>query len=182
MEQPLGFEIFDAPDGEKAIRPVYKEVVVRPWGKYENVYIGNKYKIKVITVNPGHRLSDQRHRWRDEFWTIVEGAGKMELETEDDKLTFPVYVKDFLDIYKGQWHRITNTEQVPLVFVEVQIGDCFEDDIERREDDYGRTNIVTEKEIEQGFLDYNESEEEKRARNKNFYKMYEEGVNSKPYE
>jgi len=156
-----------------------KKVVFKPWGKYETTYDGAGFKVKVITVNPGQRLSLQRHRWREERWIIIEGEG---LLYDAIKVYGLCYAGDIVHIGKGAWHRIENVQQTPLIFVEVQTGDCYEDDIERKEDDYGRTNIVSEKEIEQGFLDYNESEEEKRARNKNFYKMYEEGVNSKPYE
>jgi mannose-6-phosphate isomerase-like protein (cupin superfamily) len=147
-------------------KEIMNEIEYRPWGKFETLYDTSGYKVKVITVNPGQRLSLQRHRWRDEFWTIVEGAGRVEIETEYENLNFYVYVKDFLDIYKGQWHRITNTEQTPLVFIEVQVGDCFEEDIDRKEDDYGR---ISEKEVKQG---YNESDEQRRARNKPFYDTY----------
>jgi len=41
-------------------------------------------------------------------------------------------------------HRIENTGREPLFFVEVQLGDSFdEDDIERLEDDYGRHQANT---------------------------------------
>lgn len=51
-----------------------KEIVIKPWGKYETTYDGAGFKVKVITVNPGQRLSLQRHRWREEgdFWVAVE--------------------------------------------------------------------------------------------------------------
>ncbi|SVD64166.1 uncharacterized protein METZ01_LOCUS417020, partial [marine metagenome] len=40
----------------------------------------------------------------------------------------------------GSSHRIENTGTVDLSFIEVQTGEYFgEDDIERLEDDYGRS-------------------------------------------
>ena len=111
-----------------------KKVVIKPWGKYENVYLGSEYKVKIITVNPGHRLSDQRHRWRDEHWFIVEGEAVLTA----NKQTVKLYPGMSADIERGVWHRAENRQQTPLVFVEVQTGDCFEEDIDRREDDYGR--------------------------------------------
>ena len=45
-----------------------------------------------------------------------------------------------VDIDCGMIHRIENQGTEPLVFIEVQRGDYFgEDDIERLEDDFGRT-------------------------------------------
>jgi mannose-6-phosphate isomerase-like protein (cupin superfamily) len=45
-----------------------------------------------------------------------------------------------VDIPKGAAHRIENQGADNMVFIEVQTGDYFgEDDIERLEDDYGRT-------------------------------------------
>ena len=44
-----------------------------------------------------------------------------------------------VDIPQTAWHRVRNQGPDDLVFIEVQTGDYFgEDDIERKEDDYGR--------------------------------------------
>ncbi len=45
---------------------------------------------------------------------------------------------DTVSIRKLEVHRITNETDSPLIFVEVQSGECIEDDIIRIEDDYGR--------------------------------------------
>ena len=47
----------------------------RPWGKFENILISKKLKIKRITVNPNSRLSKQFHNFRSEHWFIIEGEG-----------------------------------------------------------------------------------------------------------
>ena len=35
------------------------------------------FKLKIIEVNPGQRLSYQYHNKRSEVWTIVEGSGEV---------------------------------------------------------------------------------------------------------
>lgn len=108
--------------------------VQRPWGDFLTHYSGNNYAIKTINVNPEQRISLQRHRWRDEHWFIVEGRAIVEKANE----LWYINSGQTIDIPKGTWHRVTNKEKTPLVFVEVQTGNCFEEDIERKEDDYGR--------------------------------------------
>jgi len=111
-----------------------KEVVIRPWGKYETTYVGSGFVVKVITVNPGQRLSLQRHRWREEHWYIAEGVASIYYDGEN----YGYYPHQCFDIRCGKWHRVSNNQQTPLVFIEVQMGTCFEEDIERLEDDYNR--------------------------------------------
>jgi len=44
-----------------------------------------------------------------------------------------------VSIYKEFKHRIINDGKIPLVIIEVQVGEyCGEDDITRYEDEYGR--------------------------------------------
>ncbi len=89
-----------------------------------------------VTVDPGQRLSYQRHRFREERWIFVEGNGLVILEGK----RMPVERGDYVSIPKGALHRVENTGKSPLVFIEVQIGERLdEEDIERIEDDYGRT-------------------------------------------
>ena len=108
--------------------------VIKPWGKYITSYRGSGFLVKTIVVQPGHRLSLQRHRWRDEHWYIVEGSAYV----FKNNSWYTLYSSDSINIPKGVWHRVENIQQTPLIFVEVQTGNCFEDDIERKEDDYGR--------------------------------------------
>lgn len=106
----------------------------RPWGKYQVLLGESGYQVKRISVKPGCRLSLQRHAHRDEHWTVVEGNGVFEL----DGVERDVSVNDQMVIQKGQWHRISGGK-TGLVFVEVQLGGYLgEDDIERKEDDFGR--------------------------------------------
>jgi mannose-6-phosphate isomerase len=107
----------------------------RPWGRYEVLQESPTYKVKSIHVNPGKRLSYQRHQKRAEHWFITAGSGEVTI----DGVTTPVIAGSTVDIAINQLHRIANTGKVELIFVEVQTGTYFgEDDIERVEDDFGR--------------------------------------------
>lgn len=107
----------------------------RPWGRYEILGETPAFKAKVITVVPGQRLSYQKHAKRSEHWFVVSGTGTVTL----DGTTTELSPGSAVDVPVGTPHRITNTGEADLVFVEVQHGDYFgEDDIVRLEDDYGR--------------------------------------------
>ena len=117
-------------------QPVVDETV-RPWGSYEVLSDGDGFKTKAITVRPGMRLSYQRHARRSEHWFVVRGTGTVLLEGTD----LEVRPGSAVDIPAGTAHRITNTADTDLVFVEVQHGEYFgEDDIVRLEDDFGRAS------------------------------------------
>ncbi len=44
---------------------------IRPWGRYDILDSGQGYQVKRITVQPGQRLSYQRHEHRAEHWLAV---------------------------------------------------------------------------------------------------------------
>jgi len=107
----------------------------RPWGHYENLLERDDHKIKELIVNPGERLSLQKHQRRAEHWTVVSGEALVTV-AEKEILLKP---GQSVDVPRGAVHRIMNPGEVPAVLVEVQIGDYFgEDDIIRLEDDYDR--------------------------------------------
>ena len=108
----------------------------RPWGWYETVSEVAGNKIKRIGVNPGQQLSLQRHRQRKEHWLVVQGTAHVTLGEQ----SFDLGVGEHCDIAVGQTHRISNRTQSPVEIVEIQFGSYLgEDDIERLQDDYGRT-------------------------------------------
>lgn len=118
-----------------AIRKKKNDPSVRPWGKYTVLHDGDTCKVKIIEVLPGKRLSLQSHEKRTEFWVIAEGVGLMTL----GKFQFTLSAGDKIKIPVKAKHRIENTGDTILKFVEVQTGTYFgEDDIVRYEDDFGR--------------------------------------------
>lgn len=107
----------------------------RPWGYYQVLSDEATHKVKRIVVYGHKRLSLQRHQYRSEHWYVIAGTA---LVTRNDE-EIPVEAGQSVDILQGSWHRMTNPAEADLVFIEVQTGTYFgEDDIERREDDYGR--------------------------------------------
>ena len=111
------------------------ETAERPWGAYTVLAEEGDHKVKRITVSPRSRLSYQRHARRAEHWFVVAGEGVVTL----DDAPVPVSAGVAVDIPRHASHRIENTGDRPLVFIEVQTGTYFgEDDIERLDDDYGR--------------------------------------------
>ncbi|NDC87720.1 MAG: cupin domain-containing protein [Bacteroidetes bacterium] len=113
---------------------MYLEADNRPWGRWEEYLNEPGYRVKRIVVNPGKRLSLQKHEGREEHWVIVQGTGLFTL----DETVKPIKPGDHLYIPIGGVHRIENDSDAPLVFIETQMGLCVEDDIIRIEDDFGR--------------------------------------------
>ncbi len=112
-----------------------QENSIRPWGQYHKFYQENGVWVKRVEVNPGARLSLQKHQHRSEKWIIVHGFG---LAIIDDK-EIPVSPSVVIDVPLGAVHRIGNTGNEPLVFIEVATGSYLaEDDIIRLQDDYKR--------------------------------------------
>jgi mannose-6-phosphate isomerase len=112
----------------------------RPWGRYEVLAEGDGYKVKRIEVEPGHRLSLQMHEGRTEHWIIVLGDALVTIGDQETKLG----VNEDALIPPRTKHRIMNTGERLLIFIEVQCGSYLgEDDITRFEDDYNRAGLST---------------------------------------
>ena len=109
--------------------------VFRPWGYYDSIDADDGFQVKRILVNPGAKLSLQKHEHRAEHWVVVKGVAKV---TCGDK-TFSLKENQSTYIPKGEVHRLENQEGVDLEIIEIQTGDYLgEDDIIRLEDDYQR--------------------------------------------
>lgn len=122
-------------DKEEYQKEYLVSVGERPWGHYIVLLNSPDHKVKEITVNPGRRLSLQRHQKREEHWFIHKGKALITLNDREIELG----VGQYIDIPRASIHRIANSGNVDLVFIEIQTGEYFgEDDIERLEDDYSR--------------------------------------------
>lgn len=108
----------------------------RPWGFYESLIQADRFQVKRIVVEPGAKLSLQKHFHRAEHWVVVGGTA---LVTRDDDL---VLVRENESVYLplGCVHRLENPGKIPLTLIEVQSGPYLgEDDIVRIEDVYARS-------------------------------------------
>lgn len=111
------------------------EAVIRPWGSYQTIEMGETYQVKKIIVNSKQQLSLQSHNHRSEHWMMVEGEGVVSLN--DEKITFKKDEHIYIPVHAK--HRMSNLTDSPITFIEVQNGDYLgEDDIIRYEDIYGR--------------------------------------------
>jgi mannose-1-phosphate guanylyltransferase/mannose-6-phosphate isomerase len=109
--------------------------VARPWGWYDSVDEGERFKVKRIQVKPGASLSLQMHHHRAEHWIVVKGTAEI---TNGDQV---IILSENQSTYipQGQTHRLANPGKTPLEIIEVQSGSYLgEDDIVRFEDTYGR--------------------------------------------
>lgn len=111
--------------------------VHRPWGWYDSVDEGGRFKVKRIQVKPGASLSLQKHHHRAEHWVVVSGTA--EITCGDKKLLLTENQSTYIPL--GEVHRLANPGTIPLEIIEVQSGSYLgEDDIVRLEDTYDRTN------------------------------------------
>ena len=119
-------------------RPMYEK---RVWGEYQvlNYRIqddGQNFLTKYLIISPGRHISYQRHSYRIEMWTIVDGTGKLIL----DGVTRQIGRGDSAYIKPGMKHAIkADTE---LHIIEVQVGDeLTEEDIERLDWDWNQDGL-----------------------------------------
>jgi mannose-1-phosphate guanylyltransferase/mannose-6-phosphate isomerase len=110
--------------------------VHRPWGWYDIVDEGARFKVKRIQVKPGASLSLQKHHHRAEHWVVVKGTA--EITNGDKVLLLTENQSTYIPL--GEVHRLANPGAIPLEIIEVQSGSYLGgDDIIRFEDHYGRT-------------------------------------------
>lgn len=108
----------------------------RAWGYYRVLHEnGAMVKLKELTVDPGKRLSMQRHQDRAEHWFVAEGVAQVYSinRSTDAELLGEFKQFDHIHIDRNQWHQLCNTSNQPLKIIEIQYGDaCVEEDIERK--------------------------------------------------
>ena len=107
----------------------------RTWGYYRVLHEnGTEVKVKELTVEPGKRLSMQKHEERSEHWFVSEGTAHVyTLNVSSDAELRGIYTEhQSLHIPVGEWHQLANETDKPLKIVEIQYGtNCVEEDIER---------------------------------------------------
>ena len=123
----------DRPEAEHMAR------VYRPWGWYQTIDEGPRFKTKRLMVKPGGRLSLQRHQQRAEHWVVVAGTARV---THGDTV-MDLGPNRSMYIPAGTVHRLENPFEEDVHIIEVQTGAYVgEDDIERLDDVYGREGEV----------------------------------------
>lgn len=106
----------------------------RPWGRFDQFSHNETTTVKVITVEPGCRLSLQRHALRSEYWIVLDGPVDVTVGPD----TWAAQAGDRIWVEVGEVHRLGNSGSAPVRVLELAYGEFDEDDIERLEDDYSR--------------------------------------------
>ena len=122
-------------EDQKRAEHQFHRRVHRPWGWYEEMDAGERFKVKRIMVKPGAAISLQLHHRRAEHWVVVAGTARVRCGDSE----FDLLENESTYIPIGEVHRLSNPGDIPLHIVEVQSGEYLaEDDIVRLQDDYGR--------------------------------------------
>ena len=112
-----------------------RNVFIRPWGKYVNLFEGKGFLIKELFIKPKSSISLQKHNHRSEHWMITQGKPKITI----NRNIFFKKVNESIKVPCGAIHRIENTFKKPVKIIEVQTGPILkESDIIRYKDMYGR--------------------------------------------
>tara|TARA_B100000941_G_C28459684_1_gene530000 strand:+ start:955 stop:1311 length:357 start_codon:yes stop_codon:yes gene_type:complete len=107
----------------------------RPWGSFTILDEGAQFKVKRLTVNPGHSTSLQYHKHRSERWIVVQGVATVILGSQ----THVVEENEWINITLHEKYLLMNNGNNIMQLIELQYGDYLgEDDIIRLEDRYGR--------------------------------------------
>jgi mannose-6-phosphate isomerase-like protein (cupin superfamily) len=109
-------------------------VAERPWGQFQQFVENEPVTVKIITVQPGHRLSLQTHDHRDEMWQVLD----VPIHVEVDGAEWDAQVGERVWVPAGAEHRMANQGSVPGRLLEIAFGDFDESDIVRLHDDYAR--------------------------------------------
>ncbi len=111
----------------------FHNTVHRPWGSFTTLESQERYKIKIIKINPSSGMSLQKHYHRYEHWVVVNGTAKI----TNGKEVFLLHENQSSYIPAGVIHRLENPGTIPLEIIEVQIGSYLgDDDIIRYDNEY----------------------------------------------
>jgi mannose-6-phosphate isomerase len=110
--------------------------VDKPWGSFDQFVLNERCTVKILTCNPGEKLSLQRHSHRDELWIALDEGVVVELNGQ----TLTPDRNAQLWLPATSTHRLScaPTARGPVRVMEISLGTFDENDIERLEDAYGR--------------------------------------------
>lgn len=106
----------------------------RPWGQFQQFVSNERVTVKIITVEPGHRLSLQTHDHRGEFWQVLD----VPIEVTVGERTWTAEPGESVWVPCQAVHRMANQGDRAGRLLEIAYGDFDEADIVRLEDDYAR--------------------------------------------
>jgi mannose-1-phosphate guanylyltransferase len=108
-------------------------IEARPWGKFEQFTLNEPCTVKLVYLDGDKRLSLQYHNNRTEFWKVVRGPVKVQIDNEVRILQSG----ESIEIPKKAVHRLMGAG-TDAIILEISTGEFDESDIVRLEDDYKR--------------------------------------------
>ncbi|SEM14483.1 mannose-1-phosphate guanylyltransferase/mannose-6-phosphate isomerase [Xaviernesmea oryzae] len=107
----------------------------KPWGSVASVISGDRFEVKRLMIQPGRKISLQKHHHRSEHWVVVRGTAEVTIG-EDTRL---LHENESVYVPQGVVHRLSNPGKIPLELIEVQTGSYLkDDDTVRLHDEFGR--------------------------------------------
>ena len=114
-------------------------IVEKPWGQ-EGIWAETSgYVAKIISINPGHKLSRQYHNVKEETFMVISGVLTLETGFGPDMLTHNLPTGAVYHCPPKRIHRMIcdpTKNDKPVEVMEVSTPHL--DDVVRLEDDYGR--------------------------------------------
>ena len=130
---------FDNNDAEAFVQMFFPAI------SYEDAKRGNpeaELSPKILIVEPGKRLSWQKHARRAECWTFLTDGALYRSSTDELGNIIPMKAGDFIQLDAGERHRLVGGDSLTVVAEIWQHTDSEnlsdEEDIVRIEDDFSR--------------------------------------------
>lgn len=115
-------------------RPDKTLIDYRPWGNFKQYCLNEPVTVKVIAIDPGQKLSTQKHENRDELWVALDGGIVASVDGEETGMG--TYCEVWIP--RGAVHFAINRHYHQSRILEISFGTFDESDITRLEDKYGR--------------------------------------------
>lgn len=107
----------------------------RKWGEYEDLLRLENRVVKILTILPGQKISNQKHLKRSEVWTILSGTGEACIQDNNSVIILHLQPGTRFEVEVDVWHQVKADDDSTLVVLELQDGEsCDENDIIRKED------------------------------------------------
>ena len=103
---------------QKRVEQTLRPKVRRPWGWYDSIDEGGRFKVKRIQVKPKASLSLQKNHHRAEHLIVVTGT----VETTNGDKVLTLTENQSTHIPLGEVHRLVNPDNIPLEIIKVQSG------------------------------------------------------------
>lgn len=111
------------------------KIVEKPWGNEEIWADCRSYLGKIITINPGCRLSRQYHVHKEETIRVLHGLLLLEVGEGEQIETSRMHQGEIFHVEPGTIHRFCAENEIVVL---LEVSTYYPDDVVRIDDDYKR--------------------------------------------